>query len=181
MRVRLRYVLPAAAFVALALVLAYYLAGIGAGVRTPNALPSVFLDKPAPAFKLPPIEGMQGGLSNADLGRRTVLVNVFASWCPPCHAEHPLLLQLAKDGVVVYGINVKDKPADAKAFLDRLGNPYARIGADTTGRASIDWGVYGYPETFVVDKDGRVRYRHVGQITPQQLETVIRPLLAKLQ
>jgi len=110
-----------------------------------------------------------------------VLVNVFASWCPPCHAEHPLLMQLAQEGVVIYGINVKDKPAAAKAFLDKLGNPYARIGADTTGRASIDWGVYGYPETFVVDKEGRVRYRHVGQITPQQLDTVIRPLLAKLQ
>jgi cytochrome c biogenesis protein CcmG/thiol:disulfide interchange protein DsbE len=178
---RLRYVVPAFVFVLLAAVLAFYLGEIGAGSRAPNALPSVYLDKPAPTFALPAIAGMQGGLSNADLGSRPALVNVFASWCPPCHAEHPILMQLAKEGVTVYGINVKDKPADAKAFLDQFGNPYAKIGADTTGRASIDWGVYGYPETFIVDKHGRVRYRHIGQITPQHLDEVIRPMLAKLQ
>ena len=89
-------------------------------------------------------------------------------------------MRLAKEGVTVYGINVKDKPEDAKAFLAELGNPYARIGADRQGRAAIDWGVYGYPETFVVDRDGRIRYRHVGAITERDLEAVIRPLLARL-
>ncbi|MBM3487643.1 MAG: DsbE family thiol:disulfide interchange protein [Alphaproteobacteria bacterium] len=177
---RLRYVVPALVFAVLAAVFALYLHQVGSGGKNIAEVPSVFIERAAPPLALPPIEGMTGGLASADLGGRAVLVNVFASWCPPCRAEHPLLMRLAREGVLVYGINVKDKPADAKAFLAELGNPFARIGADRQGRAAIDWGVYGYPETFVVDRDSRIRYRHVGAITERDLETVIRPLLARL-
>ena len=144
-------------------------------------MPSALIDKPAPAFDLPPIVGRKDGLATADLKGRVSLVNVWASWCPPCRAEHPVLMTLARDGVPIYGINYKDKPEDAMRFLKTLGNPFARIGADTTGRTAIDWGVYGYPETFVVDAAGRIRYRHVGPINPGQLDSIIRPILRKVQ
>ncbi|MGE0725253.1 MAG: DsbE family thiol:disulfide interchange protein, partial [Alphaproteobacteria bacterium] len=108
-------------------------------------------------------------------------VNVIASWCVPCRAEHPLLNRLAKEqGVLVYGINHKDKPADARRFLDQLGNPYRRIGVDADGRASIEWGVYGVPETFVIDRAGRVRYRHVGALGPQDFDPIV-ALVEKLR
>ena len=107
------------------------------------------------------------------------LVNFFASWCLPCRLEHPILIRLAGEGTPVYGVNVKDEPEDARSFLQRLGNPYTRAGADRDGRASIDWGVYFLPETFIVDREGRIRYKHVGPIMPQDLEYKIRPILEK--
>jgi len=176
---RLRYVIPIVLFAALAAVLGFYLLEIGRG-KDVSVVPSALIGKPAPQFNLPPIEGQPGGLSSADLAGKPSLVNVFASWCPPCHAEHPLLAQLAKSGVLIYGINFKDKPADAKAFLDELGNPYAKIGADRDGRVALEWGVYGYPETFVIDRAGIVRYRHVGPLMAHDVERTIRPLLAQL-
>jgi cytochrome c biogenesis protein CcmG/thiol:disulfide interchange protein DsbE len=176
---RLRYVIPIVLFAALAAVLGFYLLEIGRG-KDVSVVPSALIGKPAPQFNLPPIEGQPGGLSSADLAGKPSLVNVFASWCPPCHAEHPLLAQLAKSGVPIYGINFKDKPADAKAFLDELGNPYAKIGADRDGRVALEWGVYGYPETFVIDRAGIVRYRHVGPLMAHDVERTIRPLLAQL-
>ena len=172
--------IPVAVFALLAAVFGFYLHQIGTGEKNAAEVPSVLIGKPAPEFDLPPIEGMDGGLKTADLQGRVAMVNVFASWCPPCRQEHPLLMRLARAGVPIYGINIKDKPKDARAFLRRLGNPYRRIGADLSGRVSIDWGVYGYPETFILDRTGRVRYKHVGPILARDLETRIVPLLKKL-
>lgn len=151
--------------------------------RNPSEVPSVLIDKPVPQFSLPPIAGVdRPGLDTGDLQQGKVsLVNVFASWCVPCRAEHPLLMRLAEhDGTVLYGINYKDEPAAAREWLGNLGNPYARIGADQSGRAAIEWGVYGVPETFVVDRDGTIRYRHVGPIHSSEMEETIIPLLESL-
>ncbi len=177
---RIRTLVPAAAFAALAAVLAVYLVQIDSGARDPGRLPSALIGRPAPPLDLPPIDGPGEGLRSDRLGGAVALVNVFASWCPPCRAEHPMLMRLAREGVAIYGVNYKDRPEDARAFLAELGNPYRAVGADRTGRTAIDWGVYGYPETFVIDRAGLVRYRHVGPITPHDLETRIRPLLARL-
>ncbi len=148
----------------------------------PRVLPSSRVGKPAPDFELAPLPGHEAGLSRADLGGEPVLVNVFASWCVPCLAEHPLLTKLAReDGVTIYGINYKDRPRDALEWLEEHGNPYARIGTDRDGRTGIDWGVYGVPETFLIDKDGWVRYRHAGPLTPTLVEQLILPMLLDLQ
>tara|TARA_R110000868_G_scaffold778_9_gene5715 strand:+ start:405 stop:980 length:576 start_codon:yes stop_codon:yes gene_type:complete len=179
-------VIPVAIFAVLAVVFGVYLWQVGPGGKDISQLPSAMIDRPAPQFDLPAIAGAPGrldtlGLKTADLVGRVSLVNVWASWCPPCRIEHPILMTLAKEGVTIYGINYKDRPEDARRFLDELGNPFARIGADTKGRAAIDWGVYGYPETFVVDASGRIRYRHVGPINPGQVDSIIRPLLKQAE
>ncbi|MFQ5776001.1 MAG: DsbE family thiol:disulfide interchange protein [Kiloniellaceae bacterium] len=175
---RLVYLLPALIF---AVVAAYFLWGLDPK-RDPRLVPSVMIDKPVPEFDLPPIEGTDGpGLSSADLRTGEVtLVNVFASWCIPCRVEHPLLMELKRQGVRLAGINYKNKPQEARAWLAELGNPYARIGADVSGRVGIDWGVYGVPETFVVDGSGRIRYKHTGPIDRTALDGTIRPLLKEL-
>lgn len=170
---------PAAAFAVIAAVFGVYLWQVGPGGKDITQIPSAMIDKPAPDFDLPPIAGRSDGLSTADLKGKVSLVNVWASWCPPCRAEQPVLMTLAKEGVRIYGINYKDKPEDARRFLETLGDPFARIGADSKGRVAIDWGVYGYPETFVVDAAGRIRYRHVGPINPGQIDSIIRPMLRK--
>jgi cytochrome c biogenesis protein CcmG/thiol:disulfide interchange protein DsbE len=177
---RLSYALPVAAFSALAAVFGFYLYQIGLDGKNIRDIPSALIDKPAPEFRLPPIDGRDDGFSTADLAGQVSLVNVFASWCFPCRVEHPILMRLAAEGVPIYGINIKDQPEDALRFLDELGNPYRRIGADADGRVSIDWGVYGYPETFIVDRSGRVRYKHIGPIMPRDLKRMIRPVLESL-
>ena len=177
---RLAHVMPGLVFALVAGVFTLYLLQLGAG-KDISELPSALIDKPVPAFSLPPLDGRKGGFSSADLNGRASLVNVWASWCPPCRVEHPILMRLAADGVPIYGINFKDKAADAKGFLARLGNPYHAIGADRTGRVALDWGVYGYPETFIVDRVGRIRYRHVGAILPRDLDDTILPILRSLK
>lgn len=161
---RLLFVVPLAV---VAVIGGFFLWGLNPD-RDPSVLPSVLIDQPAPVFALPALEGVGvPGLSRDDLvgGSGPVLVNVFASWCIPCRAEHDVLTTMVeRDGVVLYGINYKDKPAEARAWLDELGNPYARIGSDYDGRAGIEWGLTGVPETFVVDAGGTVRLRHVGPI-----------------
>jgi cytochrome c biogenesis protein CcmG/thiol:disulfide interchange protein DsbE len=147
----------------------------------PSRLPSALVGKQVPAFSLPPIEGMARGegLSAADLstGSPTIL-NVWASWCVPCHAEHPLLTQLAREpSVRLYGINYKDDPAAARRFLGRYGNPFLRIGADRSGRTAIDFGVYGVPETYVIGGDGKILYRHVGPLTEEAIKEKLLPLV----
>jgi len=136
--------------------------------RDPQGIPSVLISEPAPEFTLPPIPGVSvPGLSTADLksGKGPVLVNFFASWCVPCKAEHAVLTRLVRDkGVTIYGINYKDKAKDASAWLADMGNPYTRIGFDLPGRAGIEWGISGVPETFVVRGDGVVVFRYVGPI-----------------
>ena len=147
-----------------------------------SPLPSPLIGKPVPEFTLPPIEGRDDCLSSADLRGEVSLVNVWASWCVPCRAENPLMVELSKTGEVpIYGINYKDKAGEALAFLDELGDPFTRIGADLSGRVAIDWGVYGIPETFVIDAAGRVAYKHVGPFNRQILEEDILPVVRKLQ
>ena len=154
-----------------AVLVAVFLSALYSG-RDPSLLPSPLIDKPVPAFRVPSLYGSPD-LTQAEFKGRVTVLNVFASWCLPCRAEHPLLTALARDGKArITGLNYKDKPEDAKAWLKALGNPYARIGADRTGRAAIEWGVYGVPETFIIDKAGRIRHKHVGPITPDQLKVI---------
>ena len=174
---RLLFTLPLLMFVVMALWIAVPL------VRgdDPNALPSTLIDQPAPDFALPPLPGHDAGFTTADLGQRPVLVNVFASWCTPCLAEHPLLTRLAEEqDIPIYGINYKNDPADAVVWLGRHGDPYAAVGVDREGRVALDWGVYGVPETFVVDAAGHIRFRHPGPLTPDLVDNTILPLLAEL-
>ena len=141
-------------------------------------MPSALLGKPVPDFALPPVLGREEGLSTQDLIGHVSLVNVFASWCVPCRAEHPLFMELSATGEVpLYGINYKDPPDQARAWLDELGDPYARIGADINGRAGIEWGVYGVPETYVIAPDGTIAYRHVGPITRAILQETLLPIV----
>jgi cytochrome c biogenesis protein CcmG/thiol:disulfide interchange protein DsbE len=155
----------------------------------PSKLPSAMIGKPVPQFELPAIYGLtQGarpvpGLSSQHLQRgQPAILNVWASWCAPCAVEHPLLMSLARSASVpIYGLNYKDKPDAAKAFLAKLGNPFAAIGADQTGMTAIDFGVYGVPETFVIDGQGRILYRHAGPLTEDIIKTGILPALRNAQ
>jgi cytochrome c biogenesis protein CcmG/thiol:disulfide interchange protein DsbE len=153
---------------------------VGLGIDS-NVLPSALIDEEAPQFDLPPLPGRDEGFSSADLQGHVSLVNTFASWCAPCRIEHPVLNALAATKKVpIYGINYKDTSNAANAWIGTLGDPYARIGMDG-GRVGIDWGVYGVPETFVVDKTGHIRYKHVGPLTSADIENTILPLVARLQ
>lgn len=155
------------------------LALVGMMREDPEALPSTLLDRPAPAVQ---VEAMQGepGFTDADLRDGQVkLVNFWASWCAPCRVEHPNLTALAQEGIPVLGVNYKDKPANARAFLDELGNPYAALGADRSGRMALDWGVYGVPETYVIGADGTVLMRFAGPVTQRVIDEKFRPLLER--
>ena len=178
---RLFVLIPLALFAALA---ALFLYRLGAG--DPSRIPSALIGRPVPETTLPAIEGLTRdnapvpGITPADLKGGVTLVNVWASWCVPCHDEAPLLMKMAEDKRYrIVGINQKDNPDNARRFLGRYGNPNAAVGADSNGRASIDWGVYGVPETFVVGKDGRIAYKLVGPITPDNIETTLKPAIAK--
>jgi cytochrome c biogenesis protein CcmG/thiol:disulfide interchange protein DsbE len=147
-----------------------------------DVLPSPLIGKPIPMFTLPPVKGRSLGLAAGDLKGEVSLVNVFASWCVACREEHPVLMRLRAQGTVpINGLNYKDKPDDAARWLDAMGDPYTRTGADIDGRVAIEWGVYGVPETFVVDRQGRIALKRVGPITPAILETVILPLISTLR
>jgi cytochrome c biogenesis protein CcmG, thiol:disulfide interchange protein DsbE len=151
------------------------------GLERPDkdVLASPLLNLPVPNTVLPDLSGGAGGLRPAYFTTgKPVLVNFFASWCPPCHAEHPQLLALQKAGVQIYGIAVKDKPADTQQFLATKGNPYTRIGSDRTGRTTINWGVYGYPESYMVDGKGIVRFKQVGDIRPEQVQQIVKTMQA---
>ena len=149
-----------------------------------SVVPSVLIDKPAPEFSLPPLPGRDKGLSRADLTKGEVSVlNVFASWCIPCRGEHPLIKRLSREAnVPVYGLNYKEKaPEDGVKWLDELGDPYAAVGMDLSGRTGIDFGVYGVPETFIIDGNGQIRYTHVGPVTVEVLEKVLLPKIAEIK
>ena len=148
--------------------------------RDPKFVASVLINKPAPDFALPPVAGTGApGFDTDALKGHVSVVNVFASWCVPCRDEHPLLMALKDQvGVPIYGINQKDQADNAKAFLVELGDPYAAIGADSNGRASIDWGVYGVPETFVVNAKGIITAKIVGPLSPQSIEQSLKPAIA---
>ncbi|MGE0333883.1 MAG: DsbE family thiol:disulfide interchange protein [Gammaproteobacteria bacterium] len=175
-RVRPVFLVPVVFFLALGVVLGWGL------TRDPRELPSALIGKPVPEFALPPVQGRTRGLASTDLEGEVSLVNVFASWCVACREEHPLFMRLEAEGVVpIHGLNYKDRPQDAARWLDTLGDPYTRTGADRDGRVAIDWGVYGVPETFVVSNDGRIAYKHVGAVTPEVLRTTILPLIETLR
>lgn len=174
-RANWRFVLPLTLFVLLAIAL-----GVGLTLD-PREVPSPLIGKPVPVFDLPPVKGRSAGLSDRDLVGQVALVNVFASWCAACKEEHPLLIELARRNIVpIHGLNYKDKPDDAAQWLDSLGDPYTRTGADVEGRVGIDWGVYGVPETFVIDRTGRIAYKHIGQLTPGVLKDTLLPLVDRL-
>lgn len=155
--------IPLAIFLALAVVFFTRIGG------DHSVVPSALINKPAPMLPLPPLEGANTpALDPASFKGNVTIVNVWASWCAPCRAEHPFLERLAKDKRIrIAGINYKDQPANALRFLSSLGNPFAAIGADTAGRAAIEWGVYGVPETFLVGRDGLIKYKQVGPITAE--------------
>ena len=172
---RLLYLLPVVVFALMAV--AFY---VGLGIDS-NVLPSALINEEAPQFTLPPLPGHEKGLSTADLQGHVSLVNAFASWCGPCRMEHPVLNALAKTKrVPIYGIDYKDQSDAALDWIASLGDPYTRIGADG-GRVGIDWGIYGVPETFVIDKTGHIRYKHVGPLSEDDIQKTILPLVAKLE
>jgi len=173
---RLLFILPVVGFLAL---LGVFFAGLG---RDPRALPSVFIGKPLPAFATAPLRPGDTGLASTDFQKgEPALLNVFASWCGPCRVEHPVLMRLRQEGVVIHGLDWKeDAPAGLKWLTER-GDPYVRAGNDPTGRTGIEFGVAGVPETFIIDKQGRVRYRHVGALTPEDWDQKIGPLMEQLR
>lgn len=172
---------PLVAFLALA---GLFLFRLGAG--DPNRIPSALIGREVPKTELPPIEGLLRdgkalpGLSPTVFQGKVTLLNVWASWCVPCHDEAPLLDQLSRDKrFQIVGINYKDQPDNARRFIGRYGNPFVAVGSDPNGRAAIDWGVYGVPETFVIGKDGRIAYKLVGPITELNLAGTLMPVIEK--
>lgn len=176
-RRRWTYLVPIAVFAVLVVVFA-----IGLTLK-PRELPSPLIGKAVPEFALPPVEGRNLGLSSADVVNGEVsLVNFFASWCVACRVEHPVFVDLQARGVVpIYGINYKDPPEDAARWLAQYGDPYTRSGADVDGRVGIEWGVYGMPETFLIDLDGRIAYKHIGPISPEFARDTLVPMIERLR
>ncbi len=175
-RMRFAYLVPLAAFIAITIIFAWGMS------RDPKAIPSTLIDKPVPQFSLPPVKGRTLGLSSNDLTGEVSLVNVFASWCVACREEHPIFMQMKSDAVVpIHGLNYKDHPDNAARWLNTMGDPYTRTGADISGRVAIDWGVYGVPETFVIAKDGRIAYKHIGAVTPKVVDETLLPLIRRLR
>ena len=172
---RLGYVAPIAVFVVFAIAM-----GIGLTLN-PRDIPSALIGKPVPAFDLPAVPPRSLGLASDDLNKGDVaLINVFASWCVACRVEHPILMELARSGIVpIYGLAYKDAPANSDRWLAQFGDPYTRTGVDRDGRVGIDWGVYGVPETFIVGGDGRIIDKHIGPISPADLKNKIIPLIEK--
>jgi cytochrome c biogenesis protein CcmG, thiol:disulfide interchange protein DsbE len=178
---RLLVLLPLFIFLALA---ALFFFRLGAG--DPSRIPSALIGREAPATDLPAVTGLERngepvpGIMPADFKSAVTILNVWASWCVPCRDEAPLLVRLAGDKRIrIIGINYKDQADNARRFLGRYGNPFAASGADTNGRAAIEWGVYGVPETFIIGRDGRIAYKLVGPLTPENLEQVVRPEIEK--
>ncbi len=176
----MRYVFFALPLIALVALISVFALSID---RDSSLVRSVLIDKPTPEFSLAAVAGLNvPGFDSASLKGEPTIVNVFASWCIPCRDEHPLLESLkAETGIRMYGINHSDAPENARAFLAELGNPYDAVGADRDRRVSIDWGVYGVPETFLVDANGVIVYKHVGPLTPGAIESELIPAIEKLQ
>lgn len=170
-----RYLLPLAAFLALAVLL-----GVGLGLN-PREVPSPLVGKPAPHFELPQLHKADATFSQKDMLGKVWMLNVWASWCASCRDEHPVLVQLANSGALpIVGLNYKDKREDGIAWLARFGNPYLVSAYDEQGRVGIDYGVYGVPETYVIDKRGVIRYKRIGIVTPEIVGSKILPLVGEL-
>jgi cytochrome c biogenesis protein CcmG/thiol:disulfide interchange protein DsbE len=172
----MRFALPLVVFVLMVGLLGY-------GLRLdPKKVPSPLIDKPAPEFSLSMLGTPSRQLSTRDMAGQVWVLNVWASWCVSCRAEHAVITALAKRNLVtVVGLNYKDEPADAARWLEQFGNPYATSVMDQDGRVGIDWGVYGVPETFVIGADGIIKYKHIGPVTHESLEQTILPILKELQ
>jgi cytochrome c biogenesis protein CcmG/thiol:disulfide interchange protein DsbE len=172
----LKFIVPFVLFLVLA---GFFAVGLQ---RDPREIPSPFIDKPAPAFKLQQLHDAAKPFAPEDMKGRVWMLNVWASWCVSCRVEHPLLVEMSKRNIVpIVGLNYKDQRDAGVQWLTRFGNPYVLSAYDLDGRVGIDYGVYGVPETFVIDKQGVVRYKQIGPITPEALEQKILPLLKKLQ
>ena len=171
----LRYLIPLVIFVVLAVFLAIGL------TRDPHELKSVLINKPAPTFRVPQLKASDKTISNEDMRGKVWLLNVWASWCVACREEHPYLIEYAKSGVVpIYGLNYKDRREDALATLDELGDPYLVSAVDLDGRVGIDFGVYGAPETYVIDQGGTIRFKYVGPMMPDVWKDKILPVVQEL-
>ena len=175
------FALPLVGFLALAALLLLRLYG-----DDPSKIPSALIGRPAPPTALPPLEGLVNngvpvpGLDPALFKGKVSVVNVWASWCVPCHDEAPLLTELARDKrLLMVGIDYKDTPDNARRFLGRYGNPFSIVGVDGNGRAAIEWGVYGVPETFIVGREGTIVYKMVGPVTPENIDSVLKPEIDK--
>ena len=172
----MKYLLPLVLFIVLAIFLA-----VGLKLK-PHEIPSPFIGKPAPTFNAPKLLVSNETLTPADLKGKVWLLNVWASWCPSCREEHPVLNEFAKQkAVTIVGLDYKDDADEGKKWLNTLGNPYDVVLSDAEGRIGIDWGVYGVPETFIIDKKGIIRYKHTAPITPNDIQTVFLPLIQQLQ
>ena len=172
---RIGFLIPLVAFIALAIVLA-----IGLN-RDPREVPSPLIDKPAPTFRLTRLEDPAANIALADLRGQVWMLNVWASWCVACREEHPLLVAFSKQNLLpIYGLDYKDQRDDGMAWLTRMGNPYQASLFDGEGRVGIDFGVYGVPETFIIDKTGTIRMKHIGPLTPDVIAKEIEPLVRKL-
>lgn len=167
--------LPLLAFAALA-VLLFIGVRMNSGKDT-SAIPSPLIGKAAPELRLPELALPESRLGIADLKGKAYVLNVWGSWCVSCRIEHPVITELARSGAVVVGYNYKDSPEDAARWLDQFGNPFALVVQDRDGQAALDWGIYGAPETFVIDAGGVVRYKHIGPLTPEIVAERIRPVL----
>jgi cytochrome c biogenesis protein CcmG/thiol:disulfide interchange protein DsbE len=177
-----KFVLPVALFALIGLMLAYALAKLESGEYAPRYIPSPLVGKPLPAFALPTLADPERRVGPADLRGRPFLLNVWASWCVACRDEHPVLVEMARrHGVPIIGLNYKDARGDALAWLERFENPYELSLVDRDGRIGIELGVYGVPETFLIDAEGTIRYKHIGPIGPDAMRTVILPKLAELR
>jgi cytochrome c biogenesis protein CcmG/thiol:disulfide interchange protein DsbE len=173
---RLRLLIPLAVFALLVVFL-------GKGLLlNPSEVPSPLIDKPAPGFNLPRLHDPVTEISNKDMAGKVWMLNVWASWCVSCRQEHPLLVDLSRRGIVpIYGLNYKDTREEAIAWLQQLGNPYLASAFDVDGRVGLDYGVYGVPETYVIDAQGVIRYKQIGPISPDALQNKILPLIRELQ
>ena len=172
----MRYSIPLTVFILILIVL-----GLGLNID-PRRVPSPLIGKPLPEFSLPTVADAQTILTASDLHGQVVLLNIWASWCVACRTEHPILLKLTQEkGKRIYGVNYKDERGKALEWLQQYGNPYLESVFDENGRTGIELGVYGVPETFVLDKDGIIRYKHIGPITQQAMKEIIMPLLIHLE
>ncbi len=170
-----KFLIPISLFIVLAILLVRGLS------LDPHKIPSPLVGKPLPAFRLPALENPKNIITNEDLRNRVVVINVWASWCVTCKQEHSVLMELARRRLApIIGLNYKDTRTDAIAVLKNEGNPYEASLMDSDGRTGIDWGVYGVPETFILDKNGVIRYKHIGAVTPEDLEQKLLPLIKNL-
>lgn len=173
---KMHHLLPLGVFIGLATLLA-------AGLKlNPGEVPSPLIDKPAPPFSLPELRDPARAVTHEDLRGKVTLLNVWASWCVACREEHPLLMHLAEaQRVTIYGLDYKDRRDDALRWLQHMGDPYVATAVDADGRVGIDYGVYGVPETFLIDRQGRIRYKHIGPLTEAAVRKTLLPMIARLQ